>query len=394
MDTTLFQSGKDGYLLSLYAMYGKSFQQPIPLNGLKSASVKSGSPSYMSLLCEDGTVLEADGRRYSSYLCAVLNESVKNVAECAAVFSQGQQAYEQENYAGALELFWEAAKRDYIPAQICCGKMYAAGKGTEEDKEKALDWFRKAAILDDATGQLYYAKMRYNGEGGEKKDMESALFDFCASGEHGNAEAQYRAGSMYRDGEGTKADDDKAFTWFNRAAEPGYAKAMSALGDLHERGLGFSVSEDRALDWYIKARDAGNESAQEKIDRIEKHKRKLLYTPKAQNAYKSGDYERALEWWWLLAKDGDIEAQFKCGEMYDKGLGTEKDSVKAFFWYEKAAEQGCSDAMLQCGIMCREGDGTEQSEERAQYWFDWNMQLLGQHLGGFFGKLEKDVEKG
>lgn len=118
-----------------------------------------------------------------------------------------------------------------------------------------------------------------------------------------------------------------------------------------------------------------------------------MYTSKAQNAYKSGDYERALECWLLLAEDGDMEAQFKCGEMYDKGLGTEKDSVKAFSWYEKAAEQGCSDVMLQCGIMCREGDGTEQSEERAQYWFDLNMQLLGQHLGGFFGKLEKDVEK-
>lgn len=41
-----------------------------------------------------------------------------------------------------------------------------------------------------------------------------------------------------------------------------------------------------------------------------------------------------------LAKKGNVEAQFKVGEMYETGFGVKKDMAKASTWINKAASQG------------------------------------------------------
>lgn len=39
------------------------------------------------------------------------------------------------------------------------------------------------------------------------------------------------------------------------------------------------------------------------------------------------------------AKDGDIESQFKLGELYERGKGVTENKKLAEFWYAKAAEK-------------------------------------------------------
>ncbi len=276
MDTTLLKSGSDGYLLDYHAMYGKSFRQPIPLEGLKSASVKTDDPGRILLYFEDGQVREEDGRRYSSYLCAVLNAIAERLAECAAIFARADQAYNQEKYAEALELFLEAAKRDYVPAQLRGGEMYRDGEGAQQDEEKALDWFRRASLMDDAEGYLNCAKIYYDDDS-ENQDLGKALQAFCASGERGNAEAQYYAGTMYLYGIGVEEDYDKAFMWIDKAVYQGDAEAMSALGYMRLRGLGLPVNVDRALHWFEKANEAGSVGAHMMITSIRKAKAESAY---------------------------------------------------------------------------------------------------------------------
>ena len=282
MDTTLLKSGRDGYLLGYHAMYGKSFSQPVPLMGLKSASVKTDDPGRMLLRYEDGQVREEDGRRYSAYLCAVLNAIARRLAECASLFARAERAYNEERYAVALDLFLEAARRDYVPAQLRCGEMYRDGEGTQQDEEKALDWFRKAALMDDAEGYLNCAKIYYDDDS-ENQDPEKALQAFCASGERGNAEAQYYAGTMYLYGIGVEEDYDKAFIWIDKAVYQGEAEAMSALGYMFLKGLGLPVNVDRALHWFEKADEAGSVGAHMMITAIRKAKAESAYEKRIMN---------------------------------------------------------------------------------------------------------------
>src|SRR4051812_292680 len=41
-----------------------------------------------------------------------------------------------------------------------------------------------------------------------------------------------------------------------------------------------------------------------------------------------------------LAKDGNPEAQYDIGMMYNNGLGVSQDPAKAFEWFRKAADAG------------------------------------------------------
>ena len=47
-----------------------------------------------------------------------------------------------------------------------------------------------------------------------------------------------------------------------------------------------------------------------------------------------------------LAKNGDAEAQYNLGVMYDNGLGVLQDYKEAFHWYRLATEQGYTEGKI------------------------------------------------
>lgn len=61
------------------------------------------------------------------------------------------------------------------------------------------------------------------------------------------------------------------------------------------------------------------------------------------------DYKTAAMWLEKSANDGDSEAQFTLGTIYQRGLGVEKNNTTAIMWYRKAANQGHRNARKQLG---------------------------------------------
>ncbi len=68
-------------------------------------------------------------------------------------------------------------------------------------------------------------------------------------------------------------------------------------------------------------------------------------------AYQRGDYATALRIFRQLADQGDIDAQFILGTLYDVGQGVTQDYAAAIRWYRKAADQGNAKAQSNLGIM-------------------------------------------
>ena len=60
-------------------------------------------------------------------------------------------------------------------------------------------------------------------------------------------------------------------------------------------------------------------------------------------------YDLALKYCTPAAEQGDPEAQYYLGVMYDNGLGIKQDYFKAFEWWGKAAENGNADAQCCLG---------------------------------------------
>ena len=87
-------------------------------------------------------------------------------------------------------------------------------------------------------------------------------------------------------------------------------------------------------------------------------------------AYEKGDYQAALHEWTPLAEQGDKEAQFNLGLIYEHGKGVEQDYKTAAQWYRLAANQGLAHAQNNLGAMHEHGKGVTQNDQLAFYWYE------------------------
>ncbi len=74
-------------------------------------------------------------------------------------------------------------------------------------------------------------------------------------------------------------------------------------------------------------------------------------------AYRKGDYGRAFGLWQPLAAEGDADAEFWLGALYDLGRGVPQSYETAARLYRKAAEQGHANAQFNLGQMYEAGEG-------------------------------------
>ena len=87
------------------------------------------------------------------------------------------------------------------------------------------------------------------------------------------------------------------------------------------------------------------------------------------SAYERKDYKTAHKLLLPLAEQGDADAQFNLGLMYQKGHGVPQDHKEAVKWYRLAAEQGFIFAQEILGIIYSIGmGGVSQDLKEAVKW--------------------------
>jgi len=70
-----------------------------------------------------------------------------------------------------------------------------------------------------------------------------------------------------------------------------------------------------------------------------------------------------------LAEQGDPEAQFSLGLIYDTGREDKRNPEKALYWFTQAAQAGIAGACLYLGIKYEFGSSVQQNISLAQYWY-------------------------
>jgi hypothetical protein len=122
-------------------------------------------------------------------------------------------------------------------------------------------------------------------------------------------------------------------------------------------------------------------------------------------SYLEQDYERAIYWFKLAAKERWADAERNLAICYGKGLGVERNFDLSMYWYKRAANHGNAEAMCSIAEMYYEGLGLRQSIKKAWYWMDKAIErafetedaVLLCWLGNQFyqgeGMFEKDLGK-
>ena len=79
-------------------------------------------------------------------------------------------------------------------------------------------------------------------------------------------------------------------------------------------------------------------------------------------------YRRLPSGYQKAAVQGDKNAQFNLGLMYEQGKGVAQDQEEAVKWFRQAAEQGNMMAQNNLGSIYENGKGVAQDLQKAAIW--------------------------
>ncbi len=184
-----------------------------------------------------------------------------SVIPARADFQAGKRAYEQGDYATALEEFTALAEHGDADAQVFLGKMYLKGQGVSKDAGQAFKWFKAAAEQRNAEGQFYLGSMCFMGIG-MARDTPQALKWLHLSAEQGMPDAQLLLGMAYMRGRDAPRDVVQAEMWLHLAAAQRDPLASKLRDKLEEQMTPDQIAKARALAaaWKPKTTPSPNEN--------------------------------------------------------------------------------------------------------------------------------------
>ena len=87
-------------------------------------------------------------------------------------------------------------------------------------------------------------------------------------------------------------------------------------------------------------------------------------------AFEAKEFRRAMQLLSPLAEEGEAEAQFRLGIIYQTGLGGVSNESYAYRWMRESAQQGHALAQHGLGIMYLFGECAIKNEVEALKWFE------------------------
>jgi TPR repeat protein len=87
-------------------------------------------------------------------------------------------------------------------------------------------------------------------------------------------------------------------------------------------------------------------------------------------AYQRGDFTQAHSEWLDAAQQGMAQAQYRLADLYESGLGVNRDFLEATKWYRRAARQGHTISQHMIGLTYAYGLGVPRNMVEAYMWLD------------------------
>ena len=187
----------------------------------------------------------------------------------AAIYEDGLEAFENNDFDRAFEVWRPLADKGDAIAQYSLGKLFERGGGSiQQDFVQAARWYRVASRQGIAAAQNNLALMHAQGRGVDR-NLDHAIDLWFKAARQNHAMAQYNLGLAFYRGEGLEKDTREAAAWFRMAADLGLGDAQYAMGQMNRLGLILPKHEGKALGWYKRAAAQGHREAKSKSRSLE-----------------------------------------------------------------------------------------------------------------------------
>lgn len=293
----------------------------------------------------------------------------------------------------AIDFYTKSALKNYTPALVALGDIYASGIGAIVNYSKAEEYFMKAADLnsDEAVNRLALMYLLEDGidSGDETENAKKTALLIKKVADKGNPQALYILSMMYENGYHVEKDSKKSMELLNRAADKGHPEALFSLGYLYLMGHNVDQDNNKGIELMKKAAMAGYGDASNNVGM----------------AYLKGEiveqnYEEAQKWLEQAVGQGSILAAYNIGLIYEKGLGVKIDFEKARKLFAIAADIGYTPAMIKMAEFYEQGLGVKVDHNNARSWLmkavnanDVNAMLVlanSYYFGGYGYAVDKE----
>ena len=349
------KSAQQGYSQAQYnlaAMYedGEGVKQNID-EALKwyNKSAEQGNKDAIEALKEFGyeinnSLKQDTDKLYENRIITLQdNEDQGSMEESIDLYNLGIQEYNQKKFFKALNFFTKSAELGNSLAQYYLGRMYAEGQAVKQDFEEAKKWYKTSSLngcevakkalknieinIKNNIPTIKQDKLTFQEDKNQgdvdlynlglqdykQKRFFKALNSFTKSAELGNPLSQYYLGVMYSEGKAVKQDIEEAKKWFRKSSEQGNQDSLKAL---------------KKLSTEIKKNPVTSEEQYQF----------------ASDYYKEKIYSEAFKWFTKSADQGNNNALYYLGIMYQKGEGVGKNFDEAKKYYKKSSLGGCLEA--------------------------------------------------
>ena len=274
----------------------------------------------------------------------------------------------------AFEWFVKASDAGNAEAMHSAALLLRDGKGVAKDVNECILYLEKAANLGLQRSQLLLGDLYYEGKIIEKDDSKAIRwYEMAAT--TGNPRAQYMTATMYRDGLGTNQNTGKADEWFTSyihsvatqhmiwaANALKYVKIDSKVSSIELFTMAskyHNVSADHILGGIYRDGTLTSPNIVKAREYFEKVSATWgsLRVSLADLLLKFGnenDVERAVELYNYAAASGDGNALLHLSQLYQNGIGVDKNTEKAIHLAELSLRYGNMNALL--AIMSKRTD--------------------------------------
>lgn len=210
----------------------------------------------------------------------------------------------------------EAISSDELEAIYKEAREYTDNK-EKKDYKKGFELYSKACELGHAKSCNEVAYGYRNGWGVDENAKKAIEF-FAKACELGDEDSCSHLGYIYADGdEGAKQDGKKAFYYFDKACEMKNGYSCVVLAGLYIDGKGVEKNINKAKELY---------TAQCQHKKYQDFK---ACARLGELNFKEKEYKNAKEFLGLGLKGGEIWTENYLGQIYEEGLGVEKNLEKA-----------------------------------------------------------------
>lgn len=170
----------------------------------------------------------------------------------------------------AFSYVFRAAELGRHDAEYELASMYAQGKGTSQDMEKAVFWGRKSAEGGNTAAQFALGLTLARKET-DPVARDEGISWIVKSSESGNAQAALSLATIYATGAfGLPVDEGKAEAVLKPFAEKNDVECQIALASLYHLGKSYEAQRSLGIFWLGRAKENGSTEAAHLLTEIQK----------------------------------------------------------------------------------------------------------------------------